>query len=440
MNRLLTSRLTAHTEARQIEASNLADAAALAVDAAFANQWRRIIATLNTPIIATAQFYAFRELLAILPAAKASVADSLRKIARWGHTTARRSLRTTLPLGYLQSAVIVNATESLMEDTGPGDRPGILELILRSMGGDEQTIEARIRSLLSPGISVNEKKDVYLDYLFPPPPPAVVDEIVYAPVNGRTWEQRLEGATRTSATPAQLADVVAQGMAQGKSQRQIAKDLLPVVDGVRSSARRIARTEALRVAGQIQERAWNGLGDMVVGLQVRNPLDERTRPAHRLRHGTIYYKDPKPGQKSLAEAPHPPVEPDGTLAYNCRCVMVPELATPDYLDDAAKKLFADKPSFRNDPATYAEWFANADEKSRRLAVGTRRYEAARAVTGAERPSYHVFVDPTQPDAILSANAIRSETPTERHHRMAVVGRLVDERRGLIRRVERLGLA
>src|SRR6185436_7618667 len=215
---------------------------------------------------------------------------------------------------------------------------------------------------------------------------------------------------------------------------------LPVVDGVRSSARRIARSEALRVAGAIQERAWDGLGDMAIGLQVRNPLDERTRPAHRLRHGSIYYKEPKPGQKSIDEAPHPPIEPDGTIAWNCRCVLTPVLAPPDYLDDAAKKLFAETPAFRNDPATYAEWFASADEKSRRLAVGTRRYEAARAVTGEAKPSYAVFVDPTQPDAILSVTHIQSETAGERAHRVAVVGRLVDERRELIKRVERLGLA
>jgi len=440
MNRLLTSRLTAHSEARQIEASNLADAAALAVDAVVARQWRRILNTLGTPIIATAQRHAFRELLAVLPAAKASVADSLRKIARWGHTTARASLKTTLPLGYLRAAAITNTAESLMEDTGPGEKPGILELILRTIGGDDESVESRIRSLLSPSLNVNQQKAVYLDYLFPPPSPAVVDEIVYAPVNGATWEQRLEGATRTSATPAQLASVVAQGVAQGKSQREIAKDLLPVVDGVRSSARRIARTESLRVAGAIQERAWDGLGDMMIGLQIRATLDDRTRPEHRLRNGTIYYREPKAGQESMDYMPHPPLEADGTMAWNCRCFTTPVLAPPDYLDEAAKKLFAETPAFRNDPATYAEWFASADEKSRRLAVGTRRYEAARAVTGEAKPSYAVFVDPTQPDAILSVTHIQSETAGERAHRVAVVGRLVDERRELIKRVERLGLA
>ena len=45
------------------------------------------------------------------------------------------------------------------------------------------------------------------------------------------------------------------------------------------------------------------LGDLVAGWQVHATLDERTRPEHAARNGTIYWLHPKAGQKGVGEMP-----------------------------------------------------------------------------------------------------------------------------------------
>lgn len=67
----------------------------------------------------------------------------------------------------------------------------------------------------------------------------------------------------------------------------------------------------------------DGVAVPVIGWQVLGILDDRIRPAHRERHKTIYYANPKPGQKGYDEMPNPPYEADGSLAHNCRCVVIP---------------------------------------------------------------------------------------------------------------------
>lgn len=702
MNRHLTSHLAAKSEIRQVAASRLADAAADAVDQAMARHWRTILQSIRNPLAYQARHNAHMGLIAAVPAAKASVASSLYRIAAWGHQSARHNLQTSLPLGYLRSATASRfLPESLLEDEGDKQQPGILELILRSLGKapgeDVDFVSLAGKAFAS---DAGERKKAFLELLFPPPPKHVVDSIVYAKVQGRTWEQRLEGATRTSATPQQLAEIVGQGVAAGKTQQQIAKDLLPAVDGIRSTARRIARTEGLRVAQTMQVRAWDGLGDMLLGYQVRSVLDERTRDEHRLRNGRCYYKDPEPGQLGLEECPQPPLEADGTIAWNCflpgqyvggnvlavskawyageaveirtasgaellvtrnhpvfaedgfalagqlqegqylwsnrggeeflggadkknrpaliedvlvachplasskrasaldfygdgefikseirvvrthlgltakrdiqqiqqrrhlllespnlslvrggdlagaslgghlrplgsfgfagvaganahreqavandgsrrlqdfgasllgdafvdvefleafkvddssfldkiesvrrfhyegpvydvetdtgvfllskgkgtmaltkncRCTLSPILAPPDYLDASALKLFRDAESMLvPDPLTYSRWFAGADDRARRLAVGTRRYSAAKELAGGAEPGYEIFVDPDS-EGLMSLDGLRSESPAARAQRLARVRDIIHERGEMIRTVQMLGL-
>jgi SPP1 gp7 family putative phage head morphogenesis protein len=439
MNRLLTSRLAAHAEIRQVEASRLADAAADAVDAAFVRQWRQILRSLKTPVLRHARDGVLRGLIGILPVAQTVVSTSLYKIAKWGHATTRRNLQTTIPLGYLRSAAAGVLNESLLEDSSPGT----LELILRGLGSEETDAALEVTSNLADALfadNPDDQRQAFMDMLFPPPPRETVDDVVYAKVNGLSWVQRIEYATRTSATPQQLAEIVAQGVAAGETQQQIAKRLLPVVDGVRSSARRIARTEGLRVAQEMQVRAWDGLGDMLLGYQVRAVLDERTRVEHRLRNGTIYYRDPKLGQKGMDECPRPPLEADGSYSWNCRCTLAPCMAPPDYLDASAFNLFKDNVNqLVPDPLTYSDWFSRATPRARRAAVGTRRYSAAREVLGHE-PGYEHFVDPDAPDgSLLSLDQIRSESVGDRGRRLHRVHSAIKERGQLIRRVQLLGL-
>lgn len=133
------------------------------------------------------------------------------------------------------------------------------------------------------------------------------------------------GAEKAAAT-------VWQGIASGQNRLQIAKSLQKQFDGYAAAARRVARTEGLRVATETQLSASEQLSDMITGYQILATLDDRTRPEHRERHGRIYYRDPKGNQKGFDEMPRPPIDPGGEMAWNCRCTMAPVFAgeeTPD---------------------------------------------------------------------------------------------------------------
>lgn len=147
--------------------------------------------------------------------------------------------------------------------------------------------------------------------------------------------------------PEKTARVIWQGISQGHDRRTIAKSLEKVLNNDAVAARRVARTEGLRVATHTQLAASEQIPDLITGYQVLATLDSRTRPEHRQRHGTIYHRNPKPGQKGFDQMPHPPIEADGTIAYNCRCMVAPVFAdepTPEvsyllgtpYAGDAAR--------------------------------------------------------------------------------------------------------
>lgn len=126
--------------------------------------------------------------------------------------------------------------------------------------------------------------------------------------------------------PDRVAGTVWQGIAQGQDRRSIAKDLMRVLNNDAVAARRVARTEGLRVATQMQLSASESIPELVAGYQILATLDSRTRPEHRARHGTIYHRQPHGSQKGFDQMPHPPIEADGTVAYNCRCMLAPVFA------------------------------------------------------------------------------------------------------------------
>ncbi len=147
------------------------------------------------------------------------------------------------------------------------------------------------------------------------------DEIAKA-IYGGNWVARLATVTKLAA-PEAIASVVATGVVAGKTPAEIARAIQPVVQNVKTSARRIARTEGLRIAHTIQQNAYDALGDMIVGYTIHAVKDRATREEHYRRDGTEYYKSPRAGQKSMAECPNPPMEADGSYAFNCRCWRTP---------------------------------------------------------------------------------------------------------------------
>jgi SPP1 gp7 family putative phage head morphogenesis protein len=141
--------------------------------------------------------------------------------------------------------------------------------------------------------------------------------------------------------PQDASRVVLDGISRGQDRRQIGKELETLFGGWEVAARRVARTEGARVATALQLAASEEIPGLVIGYAVMAVLDSRTRPEHRKRSGTVFYRNPKPGQKGFGEMPRPPMEPDGTIAHQCRCFLSPVFPTdtPDDLSLAGSLTF-----------------------------------------------------------------------------------------------------
>lgn len=230
-----------------------------------------------------------------------------------------------------------------------------------------------------PNLTDEEKRELIKEVVFDPPTPDQAKAIVFR----GNWQERILKQTKLG-QPNNIADTVFRGMTSGKSEREIADDLQHELEGVASSARRIARQEMSRAALEANFDAWNKLGDMVVGYQVHAVLDEVTRPAHRARNGDIYFKFPERHQLGLDRMPNPPYEADGSIAYNCRCWLSPVLRNPDM-----QKL--EKEAGKIDRELTADWFDVASARDRMTAIGAERYHYLKRVLGRE-PEWHDVTD------------------------------------------------
>ena len=442
MNRI-TSRLAARAGTRQIEAIIKADAAADSADRAITRLWSQVLALLRSTSNPWEAHHRTRHLFRDLaPTLHNTLSDSLTGIASWGHQSAVANLVRTLPRDYLALAAgrrfATLESRELREDLAR-DFAGIITLGIDA-GGQlvARDRAAHLREPARQGMTIEEQYELFKRLLFPPPSMADLTRIVFGAFHGVRWDQRLAGVSRL-ASPEQMAGVIMAGYSQGKNQREIAKDLMPIVDNVRSAAKRIARTEGMRIAGEIQMDAHERLGSLCVGYQILATLDQHTRPAHRARNGQIFYKQPEVGQKGIDQMPRPPLESDGSLAWNCRCTLVPVLAPPSSLPKETGPVFTTaEDKLIPDPTIYADWWQQADDRRRRLAVGSRRYSVAKDVLG-HTPRYEHLVDP-QTGALLSLDRLRAESPADRLARVALVRGEMAQRRAEIRTVATWGSA
>jgi len=288
----------------------------------------------------------------------------------------------------------------------------------------------------------DDQRDYLSDLLFPPLDSPRIAAILRQPIAGSTWQQDLDRATKY-ASGEQIANVMASGLSLGKNPREVAKELQSRLGVVQSSARRVARTYGVQVAHRAQMDCHQALGGLLVGYQIRATLDQHTRPWHAARSGTIYYLDPAPGQKGMAQCPHPPLEaedpnerPPGTprTAWACRCYLAPVLRGDDAIQNHPDFTTATG-ALVTAPDVYSDWFANADEPRRRLAVGTRRYSLLKNTLGAH-PSWEHFLDTD--GSLLSVDSLATETDQQRADRLAKVRAALAHRRTLTRQVRQYG--
>lgn len=505
MNRV-SSRLAAHSGIRQVNAVLRADAAAAAADRAIMRMFRQALALLAaqpSPVeLRHRAALLFRQLA---PAAQQSLADSLRRMAIWGHATATRNVLQTVPGNYLAIAAAMksrnerraihgpqshgrgrlresrgrvesnrlagpvhgdcphhaggwnadaggwladaddrgddlaldhdSARESIdgsiqreltEADGGTNARPGLLQLFLRASGLDYTDPLASLRGE-EPSVSGASAEELIRRLLFPPLTEPTILRLMNSAPDG-PWHEKLTRATRL-ASPDALANLITSSYSQGKNREEIERDLLPAVNGVRSSARRIARTEGMRIAHAAQMESHEQLGDLVIGYMIHATLDERTRPWHRHRSGTVYYLEPRQGQKGPEQMPNPPEEPrdarerpagEPQTAYNCRCYLSPVLRPPSWIGDKNRMaVFTNaQDELVPDTAVYSQWFDRTDERRKRLAVGSRRYSTLEDQLGRP-PRYEEFIDPRNGD-LLPLQRLERETEKQRTARVAKV--------------------
>jgi SPP1 gp7 family putative phage head morphogenesis protein len=475
----VSSQLAARAGIRQVRAVELADVAANAAERTVQLLWGEVLRAIKRRDVGTAW-----EWLTKLHGNVAHTASlSLRRVAVWGHRSARRDIGQSLPTAFAVDAAAAKAfnsdggaiTEGKSDEYGPDGRPRLRHPVGGRQGIDGGRVEGRGVSVdvlagLDRGTLVTESLTVgnllaairdprdettqpprgdLMDFLFPAFTPQQVDHVVYA----NDWEDRLRAATKL-AEPSALARIISTGLALGKSHQEIARDLRPAVQGVVTSARRIARTECMRVAQDAQMSCHQQLGDLVIGYQVHATIDEHTRPWHAHRSGQVYYLHPQPGQKGTDQQPNPPEEardlserPPGTpfVAYNCRCFLTPVLREPSkaVLSDKARGVLADNAAaVVPDTLIHSEWFDKTTDKKRKLFVGARPYNWMAGQVAKDgnwsggKPDWPHFVDTT--GRKLSLKQLQAESPAARATRVDAVRRQLAERRELLKQTATFG--
>jgi len=386
-----------------------ADAVADGIDAKVVRLWKRalrLIALKPLPVDARTQLGSILREIQTLTVK--GLDAGLRQIAKRAHTAAREEVLAEAPRAVIATALTLAAPA----------RPDLTEA--RRLNPEQR---AQVEAQLFPALDHDE-----------------TTAIIARPTNGLTWQARI-AAQSALAPPEQLANIVIQGISQGQTIQAMARTMLPAVQGVRTSARRVARTEGMRVAHEARMDCYSGLGDLVAGYQIHATMDWRVRPHHAARNGTVYYVRPKPGQQSTTHMPRPPLEEDGTVAHNCRCYLTPVLdVDPDIENNpAARALFTDNDhKLVQDPNVYSDWFANASDQERRWAVGARRLSAITAgLPAGQAPTWAHFIDPAT-GQLLQLERLIAETPARREARMNRVAEVLAERERLARQVQRFG--
>ena len=108
-----------------------------------------------------------------------------------------------------------------------------------------------------------------------------------------------------------------------------------------------------------------------------------------------------------------------TLQKQCRCHLSPVLGPPSYLRPEDMAVFRDGAEMAvPDPLVYSDWFQGADERRRRLAVGTRRYTAVRDKLSRE-PEYADFID-HESGLLIPVSVLADEDSAEHAQRVGKV--------------------
>lgn len=292
----------------------------------------------------------------------------------------------------------------------------INELVIKTVPFFLQKHARRINKILRNallGKDIEEGRKSIARQVFGDIPKEIIDRIVR---NQNVPSRILKALQRTRMTPQAYAQVIA-----------IQRD--PVLRAslvsnyftmVRNTAYIVTRTSAAAMMGQVRMQAYGAIPKDLVAFQVHGILDERIRPAHRQRNGTIYYKNPNYGQPGLAEMPNPPLEADGSTAFNCRCWLTPILSS------FSNKFYDFKGRNIPNAKIFDQWFSSATKDLQLMAIGIKRYNAAsKRLKKGELLKWHHLLDPSS-GMLLDPDEIANEKSSDRTNRIKRAKNLISK--------------
>ena len=254
------------------------------------------------------------------------------------------------------------------------------------------------------GNDLQESKRTIARDIFPGIPKNLVLEII----RNRNIPQRImQKMSRTRMNPTAVAQLIA-----------IQKDPLirsamvtQYFQTMRNNAYMIARTAISSMMGQVARNTYSSLPKELVGFQIHAILDSRTRPAHRERDKTVYYKNPRYDNLGFDQMPNPPLEADGSTAFNCRCWLTPILNTEP------TKFYDFKGRIIPDAKTFSQWFGSSTKDKQVLAIGVKRHQmASKRLKKGETLQWWHLLDPDS-GMLLDLDEIKSESPQKRAGRI-----------------------
>lgn len=204
-----------------------------------------------------------------------------------------------------------------------------------SAGGLHADIQ--VQKILDRKVSDEEARSIVREIEFPPPPPDRVEQILAA----TNADDGLSAMERIKTVLPRDLDELRQIIVTGVSEVEgadavagIAKRIRPIVGndpgqstGMNYRAKRIARTEGVRIAEAGLRETWERTPDLLDGIKFVNAHVPRSRESHQYYEGD-YFRSSS-GEYIRSDGEHLPQIP---LGPNCLCWTEPILAWENDLD------------------------------------------------------------------------------------------------------------
>jgi hypothetical protein len=287
-------------------------------------------------------------LIGVLPDLAARMETNLRLLWRWSWESATKAIIRVLPLRFwVARHVQIKTLVTEAREAGSFSGPSVPCPTLRtgfsspppgrfSEAEDfEFGPDAEIEKILRGEVTDAEAREIVRRIEFPSPTPEKVTEIIdrTEAFDNLSAMQRIR-TVETYRLP-ELRELLIGGYSRGPNGQIGMAWLMPrlkeLVGGVNYRAKRIARTEGVRVAEAGLREAWENCQDLMDGVQWFSAQVPDSRPDHVARHGKVYRRTSGGWIADDGES-LPPIP----LGPNCLCWTSPVLAADitDLLPDA----------------------------------------------------------------------------------------------------------